>query len=67
MQDPAGNALAKELAKECRSIGDIQEKLKKLFKDTIQQVLEAEMEHHLGYPKNSPEGINTGNSRKGYS
>ncbi|WXJ85308.1 IS256 family transposase ISDku1 [Moorella thermoacetica] len=63
MQDPAGNALAKE----CRTIGDIQEKLKKLFKDTIQQVLEAEMEHHLGYPKNSPEGINTGNSRKGYS
>ncbi|WP_406677843.1 IS256 family transposase [Moorella sp. ACPs] len=67
MQDPAGNALAKELAKECRTIGDIQEKLKELFKDTIQQVLEAEMEHHLGYPKNSPEGINTGNSRNGYS
>jgi hypothetical protein len=35
MQDKVGNALAKELAKECRSIGDIEEKLKELFKDTL--------------------------------
>lgn len=61
-----GNALAKELAK-CRTIGDIEEKLKELFKDTLQQVLEAEMEQHLGYPKHSLAGINSGNSRNGYS
>jgi transposase-like protein len=67
MQDKVGNALAKELAKECRTIGDIEEKLKELFKDTLEQVLEAEMEHHLGYPKHSPAGINSGNSRNGYS
>lgn len=61
------NITAKDLAKECKTIGDIQEKLKELFKDTIQQVLEAEMEQHLGYPKNAAEGVNSGNNRNGYS
>lgn len=63
----ARDTLAKELAKDCRTIEDIQEKLKELFKDTLQQVFEAEMEHHLGYPKSAAEGINSGNSRNGYS
>ena len=31
----------------------------------VERALEAEMEHHLGYPKNSPSGKNTGNSRNG--
>jgi len=61
------SALAMELAKDCKTIEDVHEKLKDLFKDTIQQIFEAEMEHHLGYPKNDPEGNNTGNSRNGYS
>ena len=60
-------SLAKELAKECRSMDDIHEKLKELFKETLQQILEAEMEEHLGYPKHDPSGNNSGNSRNGYS
>jgi len=59
--------LAKELAKGCKTIGDIEEKLKDLFKDTLQQALEAEMDYHLGYEKHSSQGINSGNSRNGYS
>lgn len=59
--------LAKELAKECRTVEDIHNKLKDLFKDSMQQILEAEMADHLGYDKHSPDGNNTGNSRNGYS
>ena len=59
--------LAKELAKECRTVEDIHNKLKELFKESMQQILEAEMSEHLGYDKHSPEGDNTGNSRNGYS
>ncbi len=49
---------------DCRSTGNIQEKLKRLFAGTIEQMLEAEMDEHLGYEKNSVAGNNTGNSRK---
>jgi transposase-like protein len=59
--------LVKELAKECTSVEDIQEKLRDLFKDTLQEIFEAEMDDHLGYKKHSNEGDNSGNSRNGYS
>ena len=49
-----------------KSTGDIQNKLKRLFSGTIEQMLEAETEKHLGHEKNSSEGNNTGNSRNGY-
>ncbi len=58
--------LAQLLMAECKSTSDIQEKLKRLFAGTIEQMLEAEMEEHLGYTKNAIEGNNTGNSRNGY-
>ncbi|MGC7870602.1 IS256 family transposase [Desulfosporosinus sp. SYSU MS00001] len=61
------SSLAKELAKGCKSVEDIQEKLKDLFKGTLQEIFEAEMDDHLGYEKHSSEGDNTGNSRNGYS
>lgn len=38
------STLAKELAKDCRSMDDIHEKLKDLFKETLQQIFEAEMD-----------------------
>ena len=60
-------SLAKELAKNCRNMDDIHEKLKDLFKETLQQIFEAEMEEHLGYAKHDPSGNNSGNSRNGYS
>lgn len=57
----------KELAKDCRTVEDVHDMLKNLFKDTIQQVFEAELEDHLGYKKQNAEGIHSGNSRNGYS
>jgi len=57
----------KELARNCRTVDDVHNVLKDLFKDTLQAIFEAEMEHHLGYPKHSVDGDNTGNSRNGYS
>jgi putative transposase len=61
------NQLAKEVAKECKSVEDVHNMLKDLFKDTLQEILEAEMSDHLGYEKHSVAGNNSGNSRNGYS
>lgn len=54
------------LSTECRNLTDVQDMLKTLFKGTIEAMLEAEMEEHLGYEKHSVLGNNTGNSRNGY-
>lgn len=59
--------LARLLMADCHTTGDIQAKLKRLFAGTIEQMLEAEMDEHLGYEKNSIEGNNSGNSRNGYT
>ena len=58
--------LVQLLVADCKSTGDIQQKLKRLFAGTIEQMLEAEMDEHLGYEKNSVSGNNSGNSRNGY-
>jgi len=55
------------LMSDCKSTGDIQEKMKRLFAGTIEQMLEAEMDEHLGYEKHSPAGDHSGNSRNGYN
>ena len=39
--------------------------LKELHSKALEKMLEGEMDVHLGYDKNSPEGNNTGNSRNG--
>ena len=56
--------LVKLLMADCQTTGDIQAKLKRLFAGTIEQMLEAEMDEHLGYEKNSVAGNNSENSRK---
>lgn len=61
------NLTIKELAKNCQTVDEVQEAIKMIFRETIQQALEAELEHHLGYSKNDPNGNNSGNSRNGYS
>ena len=66
MQNPK-DVTVKQLARECKTIGDIQDRLRDLFKDTIQEALEAELEDHLGYEKYSSQGNNSGNSHNGYS
>lgn len=55
------------LMADCRNTSDIQNKLKRLFAGSIEQMLEAEMDEHLGYDKNSILGNNSGNSRNGYN
>lgn len=55
------------LMQDCQSTGDIQAKLKRLFAGSIEQMLEAEMDEHLGYEKHSVEGDHSGNSRNGYN
>ena len=37
----------------------------RLFADTLEQMLEAELTAHLGYSRHAPEGRNSGNSRNG--
>ena len=59
--------LVELLMADCQSTGDIQTKLKRLFAGTIEQMLEIEMDEHLGYDKNSVLGNNSGNSRNGYN
>jgi putative transposase len=39
--------------------------IKKLMKNALEEMLDAELTEHLGYEKNSPFGKNTGNSRNG--
>ena len=46
---------------------DIQYMLKKLFGDTLQEMLEAELDHELGYSKYDYKNKQTDNSRNGYS
>lgn len=66
MQD-VRDRLAQEVAKECKTVEDVHNTLKDLFKRTIQEILESEMSEHLGYQKSSIIGNNSGNSRNGYS
>lgn len=54
------------LAEDCSSMEDIQGMLKGLFKSALEQMLESELDEHLGYEKNSILGNNSGNSRNGY-
>ena len=49
-----------------RSAKNIEDALKDLLGGTIQEMLESEMDEHLGYEKNSVAGNNSGNSRNGY-
>ena len=54
------------LAEECSSMEEIQSMLKGLFKGALEQMLESELDEHLGYEKSSVLGNNSGNSRNGY-
>jgi len=51
---------------ELKTAGDIQEAIKDLFKDTIQEMLNAELTEHLDYEKNEYMDNNE-NYRNGYS
>jgi len=59
--------LVQLLSQECGSMDDIHAMLKSLFSGTIEEMLESEMDEHLGYDKHSPSGDGIGNSRNGYN
>lgn len=50
-----------------QSVSDVSGYLKDIFKDLIQELLEAEIETTLGYAKNDDKRKETDNSRNGYS
>lgn len=66
-------AIAKEQLRQIISendinnVGDIYALFKESFKDMLQELLEAEMEASIGYPKNEKDNILTDNKRNGYS
>jgi transposase-like protein len=41
--------------------------MREMFKKTIERLLKAEQEAHLGYPPYDESGKNSGNSRNGYT
>ena len=64
---PSVERVQQELAS-ARSLDDFFGKdgiFARLFADTLEQMLEAELTAHLGYPPHAPEGHNSGNSRNG--
>jgi putative transposase len=58
--------LVQLLSEECSTPAEITAKLKNLFAGTIEKILEAELDEHLGYEKNEIKGNNSGNSRNGH-
>jgi len=65
---PDPEELASELAN-AKSIDDFYGKdgiFARLFSETIEQMLEAELTEELGYERYDPEGRNSGNSRNGH-
>jgi len=64
---PSVERIQQELAR-AKSIDDFFGKegiFARLFANTLEQMLEAELTAHLGYPRHAPEGRNSGNSRNG--
>ena len=67
MEEKKLEALAKELAKDIKSEKDLSDLSRRLVKLTVETALNAEIEDHLGYTKNSQDGWNSGNSRNGHT
>jgi len=55
-----------EKASKLRTLSDITNFTRDLLAPNVQRMLDAEMDHHLGYPKNNISGNLSGNSRNGY-
>lgn len=56
-----------ERMKSLKTFGDVTAFARDLVAPTLQTMLEAELEQHLGYPRYHSAGRGSGNSRNGYS
>jgi putative transposase len=59
--------LTPEFLKQFKDSGELNSFMENLYARAMEQMIEGELDSHLGYTKHSPEGINTGNSRNGKS
>jgi transposase-like protein len=57
--------LPKDFAKQFKTKEDFHSYFQELYKQGIEQLLQGELDAHLGYEKHKTEGYNTGNSRNG--
>jgi len=57
--------ITKEFLKQFKSEEDVSNFMKDLHSQVLEQMLQGEMDAHLGYEKNDVSGNNTGNSRNG--
>ena len=57
----------KEKARNLKNLSDVANFAKELIAPTLQAMLDAELDTHLGYKKHDPAGRNSGNSRNGHS
>ena len=57
--------LTKEFLSQFKTEQDVSKFLKQLHAQVLEQMLQGEMDAHLGYEKNSVKGNNSGNSRNG--
>ena len=60
-----GEQFPKGFFKQFKSKESFQEYFNSVFKQGVEEMLQSELEEHLGYPKHTKEGYNTGNSRNG--
>jgi transposase-like protein len=60
-----GEQFPKGFFKQFKSKESFQEYFNSLFKQGIEEMLQGELDEHLGYAKHTTEGYNTGNSRNG--
>lgn len=72
MENQEQHPLLKEMLtpgflKQFKNSKDLNSFIDELFKKGMEQMLEGELDGHLGYAKHSPQGINSGNSRNGKS
>ncbi|AMP99716.1 hypothetical protein AY601_2837 [Pedobacter cryoconitis] len=59
--------LPKDFFKQFKSKEQFQEFFQEMFKQGVNEMLQGELDEHLGYEKHSPEGRGSGNSRNGFS
>jgi len=59
--------LTPEFLKQFKDSKELNDFMEQLYSQAMEQMLEGEMDGHLGYSKHAVEGINTGNSRNGKS